>query len=168
MGIPHSLTAGNNETVSSGSCQCPSIGLPIAEDALQVIKSMPNPISNAQVEHRLSKSSLDHTDEPSDASSPHDGSKDMTDLEKANTAHGGISSAISGGRVSRTQSLIRRTTRPGFSHALSHVSTSADVLVDFEGADDPYRPINWSFKKKTITTALYGLTTMCTTWATSV
>jgi hypothetical protein len=34
------------------------------------------------------------------------------------------------------------------------------VIVDFEGLDDPYRPLNWGFRKKAITTVLYGLTTM--------
>jgi MFS transporter, DHA1 family, multidrug resistance protein len=37
--------------------------------------------------------------------------------------------------------------------------------VDFDGDDDPYRPINWTMKKKVITTALYGLTTMTAAWA---
>jgi len=33
--------------------------------------------------------------------------------------------------------------------------------------DDPYRPLNWSMKKKAITTALYGFTTMTASWASS-
>jgi MFS family permease len=41
------------------------------------------------------------------------------------------------------------------------------VIVDFEGPDDPYRPINWPTKKKVITTLLYGLITMSATWASS-
>jgi MFS family permease len=40
--------------------------------------------------------------------------------------------------------------------------------VDFDGPDDPYRPINWPFRKKVVTTLLYGLTTMGSTWASSV
>jgi MFS family permease len=42
------------------------------------------------------------------------------------------------------------------------------VLVTFDGPDDPYNPINWPFKKKVITTVLYGFTTMGSTWASSV
>jgi DHA1 family multidrug resistance protein-like MFS transporter len=54
-----------------------------------------------------------------------------------------------------------------FTHPLSHRQTAADVLVDFDGPDDPYRPMNWPTKKKIITTMLYGLTTMTATWASS-
>jgi hypothetical protein len=28
--------------------------------------------------------------------------------------------------------------------------------VDFDGPDDPYHPMNWPFRKKVVTTALYG------------
>ena len=48
------------------------------------------------------------------------------------------------------------------------MKTSPDAIVDFDGPDDPYRPINWPFRKKLITTLLYGLTTMGSTWASSV
>ncbi|EEH07945.1 polyamine transporter 1 [Histoplasma capsulatum G186AR] len=47
-----------------------------------------------------------------------------------------------------------------FTHPLSHQKTSRDTLVDFDGPDDAYHPMNWSFRKKAITTFLYGLTTM--------
>ncbi|MCJ1335665.1 hypothetical protein MMC09_000938 [Bachmanniomyces sp. S44760] len=72
-------------------------------------------------------------------------------------------------RISRLQSITRRNTRATtFSHALSHLKTAEDVIVDFDGADDPYRPLNWPHRKKVITTVLYGLTTMGSTWASSV
>ena len=106
---------------------------------------------------------------PSSDLSPHDGE----DLEKAATvesANNGTSNGAyrktSGGRVGRIQSLQRNHT--AFNHPLSHVQTNADVIVDFDGPDDPYRPINWPFRKKVITTALYGFTTMGSTWASSV
>lgn len=66
----------------------------------------------------------------------------------------------------RTHSVVSRirSREPGqtakFTHPLTHTKTSPDVIVDFEGPDDPYRPLNWSFRKKAITTLLYGLTTM--------
>lgn len=60
-----------------------------------------------------------------------------------------------------------RPTVPPFDHPLAHQPTSANVLVDFDGKDDPYRPINWPTKKKIITTALYGLCTMSASWASS-
>jgi len=67
---------------------------------------------------------------------------------------------------SRAQSVVSRirSRDPGqtmpFNHPLSHTKTSTDVIVDFDGPDDPYRPLNWPFHKKAITTVLYGLTTM--------
>jgi hypothetical protein len=66
----------------------------------------------------------------------------------------------------RAQSVISRirSREPGqtakYTHALSHTKTTEDAIVDFEGADDPYRPLNWGFRKKAVTTVLYGLTTM--------
>ena len=115
------------------------------------------------------------------ASSPHDtgssrqssDTKEIPDLEKAQTADDHSLSAATGAyrtntsdRLSRLQSLGRK--RAVFDHPLSHVKTSTDVLVDFEGPDDPYRPLNWPFRKKVITTLLYGFTTMGSTWASSV
>ncbi|KAF2105906.1 MSF membrane transporter [Lophiotrema nucula] len=66
--------------------------------------------------------------------------------------------------------LSRIRTRPQvppFQHPLAHEPTTSDVLVDFEGPEDPYRPINWPTKKKVITTMLYGLCTMSASWASS-
>lgn len=58
--------------------------------------------------------------------------------------------------------------RSAFSHPLTHVKTKDDVIVNFDGPDDPYRPMNWPFRKKAITTVLYGLTTMGATLASSI
>ncbi|MCJ1247164.1 hypothetical protein MMC30_004376 [Trapelia coarctata] len=97
-------------------------------------------------------------------------SNDLPDLEKAETADEPASgAATTSGRVTRIQSLTRRKTREGvFAHPLAHVKTAPDVLVDFDGPDDPYRPLNWPMRKKVITTALYGFTTMGATFASSV
>ena len=53
-------------------------------------------------------------------------------------------------------------------HPLAHEKTTADALVDFDGPDDPYRPINWTPKKKWLTVLFYGLTTMCSSWNSSM
>ena len=87
----------------------------------------------------------------------HSGANNLRDLEKAETIyenHGNdLESARASGRITRIQSLTRRNTRAAhFSHPLSHVKTSADVLVDFEGPDDPYMPLNWPLRKKVLTT----------------
>lgn len=66
-------------------------------------------------------------------------------------------------------STIRsRAPRREFTHPLENTKTSKDALVDFEGDEDPYKPLNWSFRKKVVTTGLYGLTTMGATLASSI
>lgn len=87
---------------------------------------------------------------------------------------GPVSSSTTGSSIARvasaTESVISRIrSRPvyRFTHPLAHVPTSDDELVDFEGPDDPYHPVNWPLRKKVITTLLYGLVTMSATWASS-
>lgn len=70
-----------------------------------------------------------------------------------------------GSNIYRTGTNILSTVRsrrpvPAFSHKLTNVPTTKDVIVDFDGPDDPYRPMNWSVNKKIMTTVLYGFTTM--------
>ncbi|EXJ56847.1 hypothetical protein A1O7_07191 [Cladophialophora yegresii CBS 114405] len=73
--------------------------------------------------------------------------------------------------VTRRETILSRIrSRPplgNFSHKLEHQKTTVDDLVDFDGPDDPYRPLNWAMRKKVVTTALYGFTTMSATWASS-
>ncbi|KAL3488088.1 major facilitator superfamily domain-containing protein [Aspergillus germanicus] len=94
--------------------------------------------------------------------------RNLNALEKQTTAASGLS------LEQRAQSVVSRirSREPGqtarFSHPLSHTKTTDDVIVDFEGPDDPYRPLNWGFRKKAITTVLYGLTTMGATWASAI
>lgn len=86
-----------------------------------------------------------------------------TILEKTSTAN---STATGFGEFDRAQNIISRirSRDPGqtaaFTHPLAQVKTAEDVLVGFDGPDDPYMPLNWPFKKKVITTLLYGFTTM--------
>ncbi|KAJ4331474.1 hypothetical protein N0V95_009879 [Ascochyta clinopodiicola] len=82
----------------------------------------------------------------------------------------GIGAPISKSLSRRDTALSRLRTRTNtgpFTHPLAHQQTAADVLVDFDGDDDPYRPMNWPTKKKILTTMMYGLTTMTATWASS-
>ncbi len=89
------------------------------------------------------------------------------DLEK--TTSSDMRNATANGRISGLESVTGRSTRADtFYHPLSHEKTTAEHLVGFDGEDDPYRPLNWPFRKKVITTLLYGLTTMGSTWASSV
>jgi DHA1 family multidrug resistance protein-like MFS transporter len=87
-----------------------------------------------------------------------------------NAATTGMNPPLSRTLSRRDTALSRIRTRPNiapFSHPLAHQQTTADVLVDFEGEDDPYRPMNWPTKKKITTTLMYGFTTMSATWASS-
>lgn len=52
-------------------------------------------------------------------------------------------------------------------HRLEHLKTDSEHLVQFDGPDDPYNPLNWTFTKKAVTTILYGLITMGSAWASS-
>lgn len=53
-------------------------------------------------------------------------------------------------------------------HPHLYEATPPGMLVDFAGKDDPYHPLNWPFRKKVITTFLYGLTTCWITFASAV
>ncbi|PWY81944.1 MFS multidrug transporter [Aspergillus heteromorphus CBS 117.55] len=94
---------------------------------------------------------------------------DPSTLEKQSTAASGLSTL-----ENRAQNVLSRirSREPGqtarFTHPLSHTKTSEEMIVDFDGPDDPYKPMNWSFRKKAVTTVLYGLTTMGATWASSI
>ncbi|KAH9903957.1 polyamine transporter 1 [Xylariomycetidae sp. FL2044] len=70
----------------------------------------------------------------------------------------------------RDTAVSRIRSRPAagpFTHPLARERTGEDVIVDFDGPDDPYRPVNWPMHKKVSTTLLYGLVTMTATWASS-
>lgn len=83
----------------------------------------------------------------------------------------GIGAPISRSLSRRDTAISRLRTRTNtaatFTHPLAHQQTAADVLVNFDGDDDPYRPMNWPTKKKILTTFMYGMTTMTATWASS-
>ncbi|KAJ5587703.1 Efflux pump bik6 [Penicillium hispanicum] len=49
-----------------------------------------------------------------------------------------------------------------------HNGASTANLVDFDGKDDPYHPMNWPFRKKVITTMLFGFTTCWITFASAI
>ncbi|KAH8881140.1 putative MFS multidrug transporter [Thozetella sp. PMI_491] len=52
---------------------------------------------------------------------------------------------------------LRNPQRP-FTHPLGQEKTGIDAIVDFDGSDDPYHPMNWPARKKIATVLLYGLT----------
>lgn len=118
-------------------------------------------------------------------SSYHASQQSLPQIEKTQSRLSHIGSAGLE-RANSTLSTIRsRRPIPPFSHPLTHEKTKPDVIVGFDGEDDPYRPLNWPFKKKVWTTvstttvimslramlmnqALYGFTTMGATFASSV
>ncbi|CAO1635613.1 unnamed protein product [Sympodiomycopsis kandeliae] len=74
----------------------------------------------------------------------------------------GLSRTIS--RIRSRDPAVGRT----FGHPLEHVKTGQDCLVEFEGPDDPYKPVNWPAHKKWTAVALYGLTTATVTLDSSI
>jgi hypothetical protein len=103
---------------------------------------------------------------------PRNRSTDFPDLEKAETqpdTRDAVTTGATDARVTRIQSLTRKRTRDGrFNHSLAHSKTTEESIVDFNGPDDLYHPLNWPMRKKVVTTALYGLTTMGSTLASSI
>ncbi|KAH8881335.1 MFS general substrate transporter [Thozetella sp. PMI_491] len=79
----------------------------------------------------------------------------------------GLSLARTISRRDTAISRIRSRPVPQFTHPLTHQPTGRAELVDFDGPDDEYRPINWPTHRKVSTTLLYGLVTMTATWASS-
>ena len=78
------------------------------------------------------------------------------------------SSRLNDPRSLLSQWTSAATAKRAVTHPLTNKKTSPEALVTFEGPDDPYRPLNWSTRKKWMTVLLYGLTTMCSSWNTSI
>jgi len=134
--------------------------------------------SDEHVEHEPKPSDLesDHDaitdtdiDSEIDSIPDHDGHRFSTHelrLSRANTT--ATANTTTSSTLSRLRStVITRRNTLQFTHPLSHQPTTREHLVDFSGPNDPYRPLNWPLRKKTTTTALYGLVTMSATWASS-
>ena len=82
----------------------------------------------------------------------------------------GVDSGVLVNVLSRRDTIIshiRSRPVPRFTHPLERFPTSVDQIVDFDGPDDPYHPLNWVTYKKVLTTGLYGFVTMTATWASS-
>ncbi|KAK1761905.1 major facilitator superfamily [Phialemonium atrogriseum] len=77
--------------------------------------------------------------------------------------HGSPENAATGQPAQFLLSRLRcrnQNRNAGFTHPLIDLKSSPRALVSFDGPGDPYRPLNWSFKKKAMTTVLYGAITM--------
>jgi hypothetical protein len=70
--------------------------------------------------------------------------------------------------MTRSQSLAHPNAKQHFEHPLQHCKTGKDCIVNFVGPKDPYNPTNWPFRKKCVTTLLYGLTTLGSTSASAI
>lgn len=137
--------------------------------------------SNTDVEDLSSDSSSEFTNQHNEKD--HDGHRPTDDeicetisrsRSRLQRENGDATGRSDGLRLSRTisrretlLSRIRSRPVPRFTHPLIHQQTTVKELVEFEGPDDPYRPVNWPTKKKVLTTLLYGLVTMSASWASS-
>jgi hypothetical protein len=117
---------------------------------------------------KIRRSSTSSTSTTSSSSSEDTSSRNVKDPEKLNRTISRQPTRT----LQRAQSALStiRSRKPigPFSHPLTYIPTGPDVVVEFDGPDDPYNPLNWAFRKKVITTVLYGFTTMGSTWASSV
>ena len=143
--------------------------------SFSAINSMAGLSSSPSSYSRRSSSSFNIEDEIGDYPSPRAGNEDgPSDAEKGQRrrttpSRPPLVTGPSSGRVSRIQSITRKSSwAAGFTHALSHVKSSKEFIVDFEGPDDPYHPRNWPFRKKVVTTLLYSFTTAGITLASSM
>lgn len=120
--------------------------------------------------HRLSLAEIRRITSSRDTgSSIHRRPSVATATDGAALGAAGRSTGIAG-TMSRRESIISRIRSravPEFTHPLAHQRTGPELLVDFDGADDPYRPLNWPTRKKIATTTAYGFVTMSATWASS-
>lgn len=114
-----------------------------------------SPESSRTLSHTSTNEDYGDREQDDDTSSRHTG----TDLSLARTS--------SRRPLENVLSKIRSRPAVAFRHPLSIKKTTEDVVVHFDGPNDPYKALNWTRKKKIITTALYGLTTMTATWASS-
>jgi DHA1 family multidrug resistance protein-like MFS transporter len=114
-----------------------------------------SPESSRTLSHTSTNEEYGDRERDDDSSSNHTG----TDLSLTRTTSRRPLESV----ISRVRSRVPIT----FRHSLSIKKTTEDVVVHFDGPDDPYKALNWTPKKKIITTALYGLTTMTATWASS-
>ncbi|GAB0136853.1 hypothetical protein EsDP_00005141 [Epichloe bromicola] len=142
-------------------------------------------VPNVNMNHNVLETSTDTIGEYSsdsyDESKPEelDGHRPTLRETRSHTSHSSRKRRA-GSSATTTGSLVRAVSRrdtvlstlrsrpvPRFTHPLAHVQTGEAELVDFDGPDDPYHPLNWVTRKKVFTTLLYGLTTMTATWASS-
>jgi hypothetical protein len=78
--------------------------------------------------------------------------KDSSDRPESGVANGDIEKNLPGENPNIPD-------ENSLAHPLMYQSTKEDVLVDFNGPNDPYHPLNWTFRKKLTSTILFGLTT---------
>jgi DHA1 family multidrug resistance protein-like MFS transporter len=138
----------------------------------------------SQQPHERRRNSTSSSVDPTDEKDNHDGHcTSLRDIQQTTSRSrsrpqvqttGGTTTALNqplSRTLSRRETVLSkvrsRPNIPPFSHPLAHVPTTEDVLVDFDGPEDPYLPLNWPTHKKVLTTVLYGLCTMTATWASS-
>ncbi|KOS21962.1 putative MFS-type transporter [Escovopsis weberi] len=166
-------SAGQHDSpTSSGSVNGPDNNSQDSDDGEKMIKVLPlrqgrRPSRTSSPEYGLTDGSTSHGD--SGQRSRSRSRSASRSIARTASGAGSFTSGVAR-TISRRETIISRIrSRPvyQFTHPLAHVPTSADQIVDFEGPDDPYHPLNWPLHKKVLTTGLYGLVTMSATYASS-
>lgn len=102
----------------------------------------------------------------------------QNDLERHPTALSRIAthrsqhaSTVGGGMTSKTASRASRKPLPAFGGGKSYPSmlpNQEEYVVEFDGPDDPLHSQNWPLKKKLLTAAMLGFTTMTSAFTSSI
>lgn len=92
---------------------------------------------------------------------------DLSNAEKGNSAKAAAKEPPSKPRATDPgqEGIKRRKTQAGVP---AEKREWPDNIVTFDSPDDPCNPKNWPSRKKIIITMLFGMTTMCSTFASSV
>ncbi|KAL7624055.1 hypothetical protein AAE478_005612 [Parahypoxylon ruwenzoriense] len=93
----------------------------------------------------------------------------QTELSRINTARSQHSATVGRSLTSRTRES--RKPLPAFGAGKPFpplLPNQEEYVVEFDGPDDPYHAQNWSLKKKLLTAAMLGYTTMTAAFASSI
>lgn len=94
-----------------------------------------------------------------------------TELSRIVTQRSQHNATVGGGLRSRTNSRASRRPLPAFGAGKSYpppLPDQEEYVVEFDGPDDPMHSQNWPLKKKLITGAVLGYTTMTASFASSI
>lgn len=104
-------------------------------------------------------------------STQHDLERHPTELSRIATARSQHNATVGGGMRSRTSSRASRYPLPAFGAGKPYpppLPEQEEYVVEFDGPNDPMHSQNWPLKKKLVTAAVLGFTTMTSAFTSSI